>query len=164
MDYKKSKIVKFLKKIFIRNDDDYFWNLRLKTLKQSNSFIKLYYQYRYSKLMKEMGCAIPLETIIQSKPKLPHSIYGIFISKKAKIGKDCTIYQQVTIGSNYLKGSKGYGFPTIGNNVLIGAGAKIIGNVTVGNNVKIGANAVVTKNIPNNCTVIIGDIKVLERN
>jgi serine O-acetyltransferase len=113
--------------------------------------------------MKEMGCVIPLETIIESKPELPHSIYGIFISKKAKIGKNCTIFQHVTIGSNYTKDSKGYGFPTIGNNVMIGVGAKIIGNVTVGNNVRIGANAIVTKNIPNNCTVIIGDIKIIER-
>ena len=44
--------------------------------------------------------------------------------------------------------------PTIGNNVFLGSGSKVMGNITVGNNVKIGANAVVTKNVPNNCTVI----------
>lgn len=154
---------KNLKRIILKNDDIFFWDLRTKALKASNSLIKLLYQYRYSKLMKSMGSSIPLETVILGKPNLPHSIYGIFISKRAKIGENCTIYQQVTIGSNYTKGSKGYGFPTIGNNVLIGAEAKIIGNVIIGNNVNIGANAIVTKNIPDNSTVIIGDIRILEK-
>lgn len=163
MNLNTKSFVKKIKNILLRNDGDYFWELRIKTLKASSNLIRLYYQYRYSKLMKEMGSAIPLETIILGKPYLPHGIYGIFISKKAKIGENCTIYQQVTIGSNYVKGSKGYGFPTIGNNVLIGVGAKIIGNVIIGNNVRIGANAVVTKNVPDNSTVIIGNIKILNR-
>ena len=46
------------------------------------------------------------------------------------------------------------GYPTLGDNVYIGAGAKIIGPITIGDNVKIGANAVVSKNVPSNCTVI----------
>lgn len=72
---------------------------------------------------------------------------GTFISAK-KIGKKCWVCQQVTIGFH------NEGNPTIGDNVFIGAGAKILGDITIGNNVKIGANAVVTKNIPDNCTVI----------
>lgn len=84
----------------------------------------------------------------------PHGFYGIFISSDAKIGKGCTIFHHVTIGSNTLLDSKNAGAPTIGNNVYIGAGAKIIGNVTVGNNVRIGAGCCVTRDVPDNCTVV----------
>ncbi|NBB81334.1 MAG: serine acetyltransferase [Verrucomicrobia bacterium] len=65
------------------------------------------------------------------------------------IGRDCWINQQVTIGY-----SNANDCPTIGNNVTVSAGAKVIGGVTVGDNVKIGANAVVVKNVPPNCTVV----------
>ena len=61
----------------------------------------------------------------------------------------------MTIGSNNLEGSRGKGAPIIGNNVYIGAGAKIIGNVRVGNNVRIGANAIVTIDIEDNSTVVM---------
>ncbi len=63
------------------------------------------------------------------------------------IGKNCTIYQQVTVGNS------GGHYPTIGDNVSICAGAKVLGGVKVGNNVTIGANAVVTKDVPDNAIV-----------
>jgi serine O-acetyltransferase len=66
------------------------------------------------------------------------------------IGKDCSIWQQVTIGRGGIDG----GTPTIGNNVKVFSGAKIIGNIIIGDNVKIGANAVVVKDVPENCTVV----------
>jgi serine O-acetyltransferase len=65
------------------------------------------------------------------------------------IGKDCWINQQVTIGFTNKTDR-----PIIGDNVIIGAGAKVIGKVIIGNNVKIGANAVVIKDVPDNCTVV----------
>lgn len=74
------------------------------------------------------------------------------------MGKDCVIYQQVTIGYNYI------GKPTIGDNVEISAGVKIIGDITIGNNVKIGANAVVVKNVPDNCTVVGVPAYIVKRN
>jgi serine O-acetyltransferase len=64
------------------------------------------------------------------------------------IGENCSVSQQVTIGYNTK------GRPTIGNNVSIGAGAKVIGKVTIDDNVKVGANAVVVKNVPKNCVVV----------
>lgn len=95
----------------------------------------------------------------------PHGFSGIYISKKSIIGKNCIIFQQVTIGSNDLKESKNYGAPKIGDNVYIGAGAKIIGNVNVGNNVKIGANCVVVSDIPDNSTVVLNSPRIIrERN
>ena len=89
----------------------------------------------------------------------PH-LSGIIISYNVVIGRNCTIYQQVTIGQDRLNtpGSA----PYIGNNVLIGAGAKIIGPVHVGNNVRIGANTVATKDIPDNCTVV-GANRIISR-
>jgi serine O-acetyltransferase len=80
---------------------------------------------------------------------IPHPI-GIVINGKSTIGNNCTIMQQVTLGNNLLEINKA---PIIGDNVKIGAGAKIIGNVKIGDNVIIGANAVVTKDIPENCVV-----------
>ena len=79
---------------------------------------------------------------------MPHGLYGIIISHNAKIGKKCTIYHQVTIGEG-----KG-GAPIIGDNVLIGTGAKIIGNIKIGHNVRIGAGAVVFSDIPDGATVV----------
>ena len=55
------------------------------------------------------------------------------------------------------------GAPTIGNNCLIGAGAKIIGNVRVGDNVRIGANAIVVDDVPDNCTVVMNKPRVIVR-
>ncbi|MBN3869808.1 serine O-acetyltransferase [Nostoc sp. JL33] len=65
------------------------------------------------------------------------------------IGENCWINQQVTIGYNSKKER-----PTIGNNVTINAGAKVIGKVTLNDNVTVGANAAVVKNVPNNCVVV----------
>ena len=116
------------------------------------------------RISKAYNCYIPSLANIEEKPTFPHSLYGIFISAGAKIGKNCVIFQHVTIGSNTLKDSKNQGFPTIGDNVFIGAGAVIIGNVKIGNNVRIGANTTITKDIPDNSTVVSSDVKILSSN
>ena len=108
----------------------------------------------YNRKCHECNAFIPLSCKIGSNVLFPHGLYGIFISQGASIGNDCCIFQQVTIGSNTLPDSKKNGAPIIGDNVFVGAGAKIIGGITVGNNVRIGANAIITKNIPDNTTVI----------
>lgn len=108
------------------------------------------------------NATIPVKRGIQ-KFSAPHGFTGIQISAYARVGKGCTILPNVVIASNTFADSKGQGFPTIGDNVFIGAGAMIIGGVYVGDNVRIGANAVVTKDIPNDTTVVSADTKVLER-
>ncbi len=77
---------------------------------------------------------------------------GIVIGETATIGNDCTMYHNATLGGTGKDKYKRH--PDIGNNVMIGAGAKILGPVIIGNNVKIGANSTVFKNIPDNVTVI----------
>ena len=77
---------------------------------------------------------------------------GIVIGETAEIGDDCTIYHGVTLGGTGKDILKRH--PTIGNNVMVGAGAKLLGPINVGNNVKIGAGAVVLKDIENNVTVV----------
>ncbi|TRZ95460.1 serine O-acetyltransferase [bacterium] len=77
---------------------------------------------------------------------------GVVIGETAIIGDNVLLYQGVTLGGTGLE--KGKRHPTIGNNVVIGAGAKILGNINVGDNSYIGANAVVIKDIPANSTVV----------
>ena len=67
------------------------------------------------------------------------------------IGNDCTIYHGVTLGG--VGNFRGKRHPTIGNNVMIGAGAKVLGPIEIGNNVRIGANAVVLKDFGNDLTI-----------
>mgnify|MGYP000942760617 CR=1 FL=1 len=77
---------------------------------------------------------------------------GVVIGETAEIGDNVTIYQGVTLGGTGKE--KGKRHPTIGNNVVIGAGAKLLGSFTVGDNAKIGAGAVVLKSVPSNTTVV----------
>jgi len=77
---------------------------------------------------------------------------GVVIGETSIIGDDVLLYQGVTLGGTGLE--KGKRHPTIGNNVVIGGGAKILGNITVGDNSYIGANAVVIRDVPPNSTVV----------
>lgn len=77
---------------------------------------------------------------------------GVVIGETAVIGDGVLLYQGVTLGGTGLE--KGKRHPTIGNNVVIGAGAKVLGNITVGENSYIGANAVVIRDVPANSTVV----------
>lgn len=77
---------------------------------------------------------------------------GVVIGETSIIGDDCTIYQGVSLGGTGKE--KGKRHPTVGNNVMIGAGSKILGNITIGNNAKIGANTVVLSSVPENATVV----------
>lgn len=82
---------------------------------------------------------------------------GVVIGSTTEIGDNVLIYSNVVLGSRNGSLDKGYRakrHPTIGNNVMIGSGAKILGDIKIGNNVKVGANAVVLKDVPDNCTVV----------
>ena len=77
---------------------------------------------------------------------------GVVIGETTEIGNNVTIYQGVTLGGVSIK--KGKRHPTIGNNVIIGAGSKILGPLEIGDNSKIGENSVVINDIPSNSTVV----------
>lgn len=81
--------------------------------------------------------------------------FGTVLNSNIKIGDNCTILHNVTIGAGNM------GVPTIGNNVYIGAGAIIIGGITIGDNVKIGAGAIVVTNVPSNTTVVSDKAKLI---
>jgi serine O-acetyltransferase len=102
-----------------------------------------------TRLKYKYGYDIPAETNIAPGFYIGH-FGGVVVSGKATIGKNCNISQGVTIGYNPRGMNKGY--PTIGDNVWIGPGAKIFGQITIGDNVAIAANAVVNCNIAGICT------------
>ncbi len=77
---------------------------------------------------------------------------GVVIGETAVIGDDVLLYQGVTLGGTGI--IKGKRHPTVGNNVVIGTGAKVLGDITIGDNSYIGANAVVIKDVPANSTVV----------
>lgn len=101
------------------------------------------------------GADIPLNCNIAGGLLIPHP-NGIVIHPDAKIGPNCLLFQQVTIGD-----ARG-GIPRLGGHVDVGAGAKIIGPVTIGDHANIGANAVVTKDIPSGATAVGIPAKIIE--
>lgn len=88
---------------------------------------------------------------IGKKLMIDHGM-GVVIGETAEIGDNCIIYHQVTLGGTGKEKVKRH--PTIGNNVMIGCGSKVLGNINIGDHVKIGSNSVVLKNIPSNTTVV----------
>jgi len=86
---------------------------------------------------------------------------GVVIGETTVIGNDVLIYQQVTLGG--VSTSKGKRHPTLENNVVIGAGAKVLGNIIIGANSKVGANSVVVKDVPADSTAIGIPARVLKR-
>lgn len=86
---------------------------------------------------------------------------GVVIGETAVIGDNCLIYQGVTLGGTGK--DKGKRHPTLGNNVMVGSGAKVLGPFRVGDNVKIAANAVVLEAIPDNCTAVGVPARIVRR-
>jgi len=86
---------------------------------------------------------------------------GVVIGETAEVGNNVLIYQQVTLGGVSL--SQGKRHPTVEDNVIIGAGAKVLGNITIGKDAKIGANSVVIKDVPPGCTAVGVPARVAKR-
>ncbi len=120
--------------------------------------MQFYYLY-----LKTAGGYVGHSAIFKGVPCLPHGLKGIFISGGCVIGINCVIFQNVTIGSNPLPNSGPIGFPEIGDNCYIGAGATIIGGVKIGNNVRIGANCCIFFDVPTNSVVVSSPPKVIKR-
>lgn len=135
--------------------------------------IKLYRLSRYlhlkripliPKILKALtyllfNSVVPYTAVIGEKSKFAYGGIGTVIHSKSIIGKKVIIGQNVTIG----RALDPSGVPSIGDNVYISAGARIVGNIKVGNNVIIGANAVVNKDIPDNCIVAGVPAKIIRQ-
>lgn len=126
---------------------------------KTNKLLKVYYLYRIKRMdafnNASFGTHFNYGAYFEEPPKLPHGIRGIFVSHNVKIGKNSTIFHHVTIGEG------NGGAPVIGDNCVIGAGAKIIGGIKIGNNVKIGAGCVVAIDIPDNATVVMQKPRII---
>jgi len=86
---------------------------------------------------------------------------GVVIGETAEIGRDVLLYQDVTLGGTGL--DRGKRHPTLGNQVVVGAGAKVLGNIRIGNNARIGAGSVVVHAVPDNCTVVGVPAEIVRR-
>lgn len=140
-----------------------YWKMRSIVIDPNNNtpkLLKLWYFFRIKRMdaynNASMGTSIGNGAHFATPPILYHGLNGIIVSHFARIGKNCIINQQVTIAGGKLAESV-----TIGDNCIIGAGAKIVGPCKIGNNVKIGANAVVAKDVPDNCTVV-GTMRIIQ--
>ena len=106
----------------------------------------LMYKIMYKIIQMVTGIELPCEVVVGPGFVIDH-FGGIVISGYARFGANCRIRNGVVVG---LKNISDPCAPQIGDNVDIGAGAKVLGNITIGNNVAIGANAVVTSDVPDN--------------
>ena len=118
--------------------------------------LKLYYLYYIKRTDAYHNCSFGTNlnsgAYFATPPHLPHGPKGIIVGHDVRIGANSIIYQQVTIAQGGVQ---------ILNNVLIGAGAKILPGVSIGNNVKVGANAVVVEDVPDNATVVLPKPRII---
>lgn len=165
ISYGCNTVIDFVFKIYVKIKFNNIWQLK--------EYLRLNYPKIgggkrllaiYDTTFSKYGSWIGHECVMDSIPFFPHGFTGVFISNGAKIGKNCIIFQQVTIGSNTIKGHPKFGSPTIGNNVYIGAGAKIIGNIKIGDNCRIGANAVVVTDIEPNTVAVPETRLIIKKN
>ncbi len=121
---------------------------------------RLLARWQSQRCVKRTGIEIHPAATIGKRFFIDHGT-GVVIGETTEIGDDCTIYQGVTLGGTGKDQGKRH--PTLGNNVMVGAGAKVLGPITIGNNVRIAAGAVVLTDIPDNCTAVGIPAKVVRR-
>ena len=123
------------------------WSVKAKG--RSSKFYRIIYNY----YQFEHGSAISIDAAFENEPLFPRGMKQIVIGNGVKVGKNCVIYQQVTIDGALLPNDITKGTPEIGDNCYIYPGAKIIGDVNIGDNVIVFPNAVVTEDVPSNTNV-----------
>jgi serine O-acetyltransferase len=123
------------------------YGIRLALLRKPFSLI---YKVMYRLVQIVTGVELPCEAVVGHSCIIDHG-HGIVISGFASFGNNCRIRNGVVVGLRRIDDKR---CPRIGNNVDIGAGAKILGNITIGNNVVIGANAVVLCDVPDNSIAV----------
>lgn len=115
---------------------EYYTNIK------KSPFTRIYFEFvrfRYHNLGIKLGISIP-PNVFDSGLCIQHS-GAIYVNKDARVGKNCKLFQNTMIGTTRARG----GSPTIGDNVVLAAGAKVFGGITLADNIAVGANAVVAK-------------------
>ena len=132
-----------------------FWRLFRRRERTKNRLAFHALTFLLNRLARRQGGYIGPGAAIEGRPSLPHGLRGVFISRYARIGPGCRIYQNVTVGE--VDGRA----PQIGPDCLIGAGAVVLGPITVGRGAKIGAGAVVCRDVPPGATVVAQPSRVI---
>lgn len=130
-----------------------FWAVFFYRIEHAIWNLGLHWVARFLSLFSRLLTGVEIHPAVKAGRRLfiDHGM-GIVIGETAELGDDVSIYQGVTLGGTSLKREKRH--PTIGNNVIIGAGAKVIGAITLGDNVRVGSNAVVVKDVASHNTVV----------
>jgi serine O-acetyltransferase len=147
--------MKFIKKVYYKLfmpniNSVYMCNITLGLYRKGHKFLATLMRNR---LISKYGIHLGLKSSIGENLRLPHP-QGIIIGEGVKVGNNCTIYHNVTLGKKYGPLAEA-GYPKIGNNVIIYTGAVILGDITVGDNSIIGANSIVLDDVDAN-TVCVG--------
>ena len=132
-----------------------YWKLFFLRSRTKSRPVKVLSNLLCSRLAHRHGGYIGNGAVLTGIPSLPHGIHGIYISRYAKVGRKCRIYQNVTIGEVNGKA------PTVEDYCLIGAGAVLLGNIRIGHHAKIGAGAVVAEDVPPYATVVAPKMRAL---
>lgn len=125
---------------------------------KGNFLLKLIYLFYIKRVDARHHCSFGTNLNIGNSyvtpPNFPHGPAGIIVAPDVQIGANCRIYQQVTITGGGVK---------IGDNCLIGAGAKVLHGVTIGDRVKVGANCVVSQDVPSDSIAVLPRAVVIPR-
>ena len=155
-------LVKFLYYIFFKPEFKVIFWVRLASYYKNKCiiykplyFISFLFHLHYK---DKYGIELPIGLKVGAPFKIAH-IPGIIINSNATLGNNVIVMQNVTIGS-----TRGKGVPTLGNNILLCAGAKVVRGVNIGNNCVIGANAVVVNDVPDNSVVAGVPAKLINSN
>lgn len=126
----------------------YLWNLNLGILNHPKQIL-----IRYGTYIIRILTAIEIHPAAKIGKNffIDHG-HGVVIGETTEIGDNVTVYQGVTLGGVSIRREKRH--PTLGSNIIVGAGAKILGNISIGDYVQIGANSVVLRDVPSNSTVV----------
>ena len=128
------------------------WKVKEKCLTK-NKFLSKFYIFLYNYYQFEHGSSISYKIQYEEELLFPRGMKQVVIAEGVVFGKNCTVYQQVTIDRDLLENSEVTKAPRIGDNCIIYPGAKIIGDITIGDNVIIGANVAVESDILDNAVV-----------
>ena len=163
-DIKLSRVERMMRSIVQRYNHEKYWKYRAIVVDHNRGSklgdtLRLWYIKRADAFNNaSMGTHRNFGAQFAAPPQLPHGLNGIVVSHHAVIGTNCRIYHQVTIGET-AKGA-----PVIGDDVVIGAGAKLIGPIRVGNRARIGAGCAVIQDIPEDALVLPGELEIKVKN